>query len=89
MDVNLELNCEGPREFNVLIQFLPKILPLVNGIESIELYTYMLARLQKKNFWRQMLTSARVLHIRSAVFLMENIFLSISKLLTSVRHFRF
>jgi hypothetical protein len=49
---------------NVLIEFLPKFLPLLTSIESIELDgNNMLALLQKKNFGREMLTSARVLLI--------------------------
>jgi hypothetical protein len=65
MDVNLELYYNGLREFNALIQFLPKFLPLVTSIESIVLDDRnMVARLTKKNFGRQLLTSARVLLIR-------------------------
>jgi hypothetical protein len=65
-DVNLELYYDDPLEFNVLIQFLPKFLPLVNSIESIELDDKnIMDHFGKENFGRQMLTSARVLLIRS------------------------
>jgi hypothetical protein len=69
-DINLELDYDGPREFNALLQFLPIFLPLVTSIDSIELDDRnMVARLIKKNFGREMMTAARVLIIRFAGFL--------------------
>jgi hypothetical protein len=65
-DVNLDLYCDGGRKPNALIQFLPKLLPLITSIESIKLYeNNMLAHLGKEIFGREMLTSARVVLIRS------------------------
>jgi hypothetical protein len=64
-DVNLDLYCDGGRELNALIQFLPKFLPLLTSIESIELDDRnIMDHFGKENLGRDMLTSARVLLIR-------------------------
>jgi hypothetical protein len=57
------------------MQFLPKFLPLLTSIESIELDDEnAIARLEKKeNFGQKMLTSARVLLIRSGFPINNNI----------------
>jgi hypothetical protein len=67
MDINLELYYDGHRVLNLnsLMQFLPKFLPLVTSIESIELDDKnIMDHLKKENFGQNMLTSARVLLIR-------------------------
>jgi hypothetical protein len=62
-DVNLDLICDIEI---ALIQFLPKFLPLVTSIDSIEFDEKILSLLENEQIGGQeMLTSARVLFIKS------------------------
>jgi hypothetical protein len=68
-DVNMGLYCDSRHELNALIQFIPKILPLLARIDSITLDDEnVMAQLAEDNFGREMLSSARFLLIRFRIF---------------------